>query len=69
MSEEKPAPRAPETVAELQARMNFRNAEGHTAFSEGRYADARHHWAVAETYLRRAHEIIQLERAAKKVAA
>jgi hypothetical protein len=60
---------APETVAELQARIAFRNAEGNQASAEGRYADARRHWALAETYLRRAHELIALERAQKKVAA
>ncbi len=60
---------APETVAELNARITFRNKEAEKASGEGRYSDARFHWAIAEAYLRRAHEIIQLERAAKKVAA
>ena len=60
---------APPTVAELNARIAFRNRLGDEASAEGRYQDARVHWAMAETYLRQAHEIIQAERLAKKVAA
>lgn len=59
----------PETVGELRARIDFRNREAEQASAEGRYSDARFHWAKAETYLRRAHELIALERAQKKVAA